>query len=224
MTSAIRVDLQLIADMVNPATRALDVGCGDGALLAYLVNFKRVDARGMELSQAGVNACVANGLSVIQGDADADLRDYPDDAFDYVILSQTLQATREPREVLRQMLRVGKRAIVSFPNFAHWQVRLRLVFGGRMPETPSLPFKWYDTPNIHLCSIDDFRALCARHGRAHRTRHRARPRQQAGQPAAPARQSPGRAGGVHAEARLGITRSYSASTSSSPSFTKPCRS
>ncbi|MPZ34835.1 MAG: methionine biosynthesis protein MetW [Rhodospirillales bacterium] len=158
--TAIRVDLQLIADMVDPSTRALDVGCGDGSLLAYLVNFKRVDARGMELSQTGVNACVANGLSVIQGDADADLRDYPDDAFDYVILSQTLQATREPREVLRQMLRVGKRAIVSFPNFAHWQVRLRLVFGGRMPETPSLPYKWYDTPNIHLCSIDDFRGLC----------------------------------------------------------------
>src|SRR5258708_3847939 len=159
MNAPIRVDLQLIADMVDPATRALDVGCGDGALLAYLVNFKQVDARGMELSQAGVNACVANGLSVIQGDADADLGDYPDDAFDYVILSQTLQATREPREVLRHMLRVGKRAIVSFPNFAHWQVRLRLVFGGRMPETPSLPFKWDDTPHIHLCSIDDFRTL-----------------------------------------------------------------
>ncbi len=159
MTS-IRVDLQLIADMVAPDTRALDIGCGDGALLAYLVNFKRVDARGMELSQAGVNACVANGLSVIQGDADADLRAYPDAAFDYVILGQTLQATREPREVLLQMLRVGKRAIVSFPNFAHWQVRLRMVFGGRMPQTTSLPYKWYDTPNIHLCSIDDFRALC----------------------------------------------------------------
>jgi len=114
----------------------------------------------MELSQAGVNACVANGLSVIQGDADADLRAYPDAAFDYVILGQTLQATREPREVLRQMLRVAKRAIVSFPNFAHWQVRLRMVFGGRMPQTTSLPYKWYDTPNIHLCSIDDFRALC----------------------------------------------------------------
>jgi methionine biosynthesis protein MetW len=156
----IRVDLQLIADMVKPGGRALDVGCGDGALLAYLTEFKQVDARGMELSQAGVNACVANGLSVIQGDADTDLRAYPDAAFDYVILSQTLQATREPRRVLEQMLRVGKRAIVSFPNFAHWQVRLRLVFGGHMPETASLPHKWYDTPNIHLCSIDDFRALC----------------------------------------------------------------
>ena len=159
IAAPIRVDLQLIADMVEPGGRALDVGCGDGSLLASLVA-KQVDARGMELSQAGVNACVANGLSVIQGDADTDLGDYPDDAFDYVILSQTLQGTRDPREVLRQMLRVGKRAIVSFPNFAHWQVRLRLVFGGRMPETPSLPYKWYDTPNIHLCSIDDFRALC----------------------------------------------------------------
>jgi methionine biosynthesis protein MetW len=162
--SAIRVDLQLIADMVEPRTRALDVGCGDGALLDYLVQLKQVDARGMELSQAGVNACVANGLSVIQGDADTDLGDYPDNAFDYVILGQTLQATREPAKVLRQMLRVGKRAIVSFPNFAHWAVRLRLVFGGRMPETPSLPYKWYDTPNIHLCSIDDFRALCREMG------------------------------------------------------------
>lgn len=160
MSAAIRIDLQVIADMVEPDGRALDVGCGDGALLAHLASAKRVDARGMELSQAGVNACVANGLSVVQGDADTDLRDYPDDAFDYVILSQTLQATREPLQVLRQMLRVGKRAIVSFPNFAHWQVRLRLVFGGRMPETTSLPYKWYDTPNIHLCSIDDFRALC----------------------------------------------------------------
>ena len=164
MSAAIRVDLQLIADMVEAKTRALDIGCGDGALLAYLMNFKQVDARGMELSQAGVNACVASGLSVIQGNADTDLFDYPDSAFDYVILSQTLQATRAPRAVLEQMLRVGKRAIVSFPNFAHWQVRLRLVFGGRMPNTPSLPYAWYDTPNIHLCSIDDFRALCAEMG------------------------------------------------------------
>lgn len=157
----IRLDLQLIAEMIEPGTRVLDVGCGDGALLDWLQREKGVDGRGMELSQAGVNAAVANGLSVIQGDADTDLAHYPDNAFDYVVLSQTLQATREPRRVLEQMLRVGRHAVVSFPNFAHWQVRARLVFGGRMPETDALPYKWYDTPNIHLCSIDDFRALCA---------------------------------------------------------------
>ena len=156
----IRVDLQLIADMVTPGARVLDVGCGDGALLDYLVHFKQVDGRGIELSQAGVNACVAAGLSAIQGDADTDLADYPDNAFDYVILSQTLQATRDPRKVLENLVRIGKRAIVSFPNFGVWHVRLRLLVNGRMPVTDSLDTAWYETPNIHLCTIADFDELC----------------------------------------------------------------
>ncbi|MDF3075218.1 MAG: hypothetical protein K0S54_2885 [Alphaproteobacteria bacterium] len=161
---AIRVDLQLIADMVDAKSRVLDIGCGDGALLEYLVHFKQVDGRGMELSQQGVNACVGNGLAVIQGDADTDLRAYPDGAFDYVILSQTLQATRDPRGVLQQMLRVGRRAVVSFPNFGYWRVRLGLLLNGRMPTTQTLPYSWYDTPNIHLCTIRDFLDMSASAG------------------------------------------------------------
>jgi methionine biosynthesis protein MetW len=160
----IRVDLQLIADMIAPKSRVLDVGCGDGALLAYLVHAKGVDGRGMELSQAGVNACVAHGLSVIQGNADTDLKDYPSDAFDYVVLSQTLQATRKPHHVLKQLARIGRRAIVSFPNFGHWRVRWHLLTKGRMPVTESLPDSWYDTPNIHLCTILDFMDLARQLG------------------------------------------------------------
>ncbi|HVO03814.1 MAG TPA: methionine biosynthesis protein MetW [Candidatus Cybelea sp.] len=156
----IRVDLQLIADMVEPKSRVLDVGCGDGALLDYLGHFKQVDGRGVELSQAGVNACVAQGLSVVQGDADTDLTQYPADAFDYVILSQTLQATREPRRVVENLVRIGRKAIVSFPNFGHWKVRWNLVWTGRMPETETIPARWYDTPNIHFCTILDFVDLC----------------------------------------------------------------
>ncbi len=157
--SAARVDLLMISQMVERGARVLDVGCGDGELLRLLAETRDVDARGVELSQRGVNDCVAKGLFVVQGDADTDLVDYPDDAFDYVILSQTLQATRQPRRVLEQMLRIGRRAIVSFPNFGHWRIRWQLATRGRMPITKNLSYSWYDTPNIHFCTIRDFVAL-----------------------------------------------------------------
>lgn len=160
----LRVDLQRIADMVDPNCRLLDIGCGDGALLDYLVHEKGVDGRGIEISTAGVNACVTHGLSVIQGDADTDLEHYPDGAFDFVVLSQTIQATRNPRQVLEDMLRIGRKAIVSFPNFGYWRVRLGLLFFGHMPITKALPYDWYDTPNIHQCTIKDFMRLCDRLG------------------------------------------------------------
>jgi len=156
----LRSDLRLIAEMIEPHSRVLDIGCGDGALLAYLAREKGVDARGIELGQSGVNACVRHGLSVIQGDADRDLDAFPNGAFDVVVLSQTLQATREPRHVLEELLRIGKRAIVSFPNFGFWRIRLSLFFKGRMPVTELLNNSWYDTPNIHLCTIRDFVMLC----------------------------------------------------------------
>jgi methionine biosynthesis protein MetW len=175
----IRIDLQLIADMIAPRARVLDVGCGDGALLDYLLHFKQVDGRGIEISQAGVNACVSQGLSVIQGDADTDLKDYPSDAFDYVVLSQTLQATRDPKGVLRQLVRIGRRAVVSFPNFGHWRVRWHLLSRGRMPVTDALPESWHDTPNIHLCTILDFvrlaRSLDIQLERALAISHQGRP-------------------------------------------------
>jgi methionine biosynthesis protein MetW len=155
-----RVDLVVVAGMVEHGSKLLDVGCGDGELLRLLTETRGVDGRGIELSREGVNECVAKGLAVIQGDADTDLADYPDDAFDYVILSQTLQATRQPRVVLEHMLRIGRRAIVSFPNFGHWGIRLQVGIGGHMPQTDNLPYAWYETPNIHFCSIKDFRQLC----------------------------------------------------------------
>ena len=156
----IRADLQIIADMIEPSTRLLDVGCGDGLLLDYLSDAKQVDGRGIELSTAGVNACVCSGLSVIQGDAETDLKDYPNQAFDYVVLSQTLQAMASPKQVLSDMLRIGKYAIVSFPNFAYWRLRWQILTRGRMPVSKRLDFEWYETPNIHLCSIKDFVVLC----------------------------------------------------------------
>ena len=155
-----RVDHLLIADMVAPGARVLDVGCGDGALLQLLADRKQVDGRGIEVTRERVNACVARGLSVIQGDADRDLDKYPDKAFDYAVLSLTIQATRHPKPVLENLLRIGRRAIVSFPNFGHWWVRAQLVTTGRMPTTVNLPETWYDSPDAHLCTIRDFVDLC----------------------------------------------------------------
>ena len=156
----IRIDLQQVADLVPSGSRVLDIGCGDGTLLAYLKDFKRVDGRGLELSMAKVRAAVSQGLPVIQGNLETDLSDYPAGTFDYVILSQTLQATHNPQKVIDEMLRVGQRAIVSFPNFGHWRVRLSVMFGGHMPTTQTLGDAWFDTPNIHLCTILDFIDLC----------------------------------------------------------------
>ena len=162
--SSLRPDLAVIAANVAPGSSVLDVGCGDGTLLAALRDEKRCDARGMELDTADVGTCVAKGLSVIQGDADKDLAFYPDKSVDYAILSQTLQTTMRPDMVLEQLLRIGRKAFVSFPNFAHWRVRLSLLWGGRMPVTRLLPVPWYETPNIHHLTVDDFRALVKERG------------------------------------------------------------
>jgi methionine biosynthesis protein MetW len=161
---SLRPDLAVIAANVAPGSRVLDVGCGDGELMAALRDEKQVDARGLELDAGDVAGAVARGLSVVQGDADADLADYPDNSFDYAILSQTLQTTRAPDVVLEHLLRIGRHAFVSFPNFAHWRVRASLLWGGRMPVTRLLPVAWYATPNIHHVTVDDFRALLNERG------------------------------------------------------------
>ena len=153
--SELRPDLAAIAAMIRPGARVLDVGCGDGALLEHL-KAKNVDGRGIEISQANVNACVARGLAVVQGDADTDLVDYPAQVFDAVILSQTIQATEKPRVVMEHLLRIGRRVAISLPNFGYWKVRASLLAGGRMPRTSALDYSWWATPNIHLCTLADF--------------------------------------------------------------------
>jgi methionine biosynthesis protein MetW len=155
MSTALRPDLAAIAAMIRPGARVLDVGCGDGALLEHLKT-KDVDGRGIEIAQTNVNACVARGLAVVQGDADTDLVDYPAQVFDAVILSQTIQATEKPRVVMEHLLRIGRRVAISLPNFGYWKVRLSLLAGGRMPRTRTLDYSWWATPNIHLCTLADF--------------------------------------------------------------------
>ena len=159
MAESLRPDLAVIAHNVSADTRVLDIGCGDGRLLSVLRDTKRVDARGLEIEPSQVERCVARGLSVVQGDANIDLADYPDKAFDYAILSQTLQTAERPDRMLDELLRVGDQAFVSFPNFAHWRTRAALMFSGRMPVTRALPISWYETENIHHVTIDDFREL-----------------------------------------------------------------
>jgi methionine biosynthesis protein MetW len=161
-----RSDYAIIGEIVEPNTRVLDLGCGEGELLAWLAENKGVDARGVEISSARVQRAIARGVSVYQGDIDEGLADYPDGAFDYVILSQTLQETRHPRQVLREMLRVGRRVIVAFPNFGHWRVRLSMLFSGRAPKTGLFPYQWYDSPNIHFLTVHDFEDLAAAEGLA----------------------------------------------------------
>lgn len=155
-----RIDLELITSLIDKKMRVLDVGCGNGELLQSLKTKNDVIGQGLELKQERVNQCVAKGLSAIQGDADQDLSLYPDQSFDCVILSQTIQATSDPKLILKELIRIGKKAIVSIPNFGFWKVRLSLGINGRMPRTKKLIYNWYDTPNIHLCTILDFINLC----------------------------------------------------------------
>jgi methionine biosynthesis protein MetW len=156
-----RSDYAIIGEIVDPNTKVLDLGCGEGELLQWLAENKGVDARGVEISGVKVQRAIARGVSVYQGDIDEGLADYPDAAFDYVILSQTLQQTHQPLKVLHEMLRVGRRVIVAFPNFGHWSVRLSMLVSGGAPRTKHFPYNWYDSPNIHFLTVRDFEALVA---------------------------------------------------------------
>jgi methionine biosynthesis protein MetW len=153
-------EFRIIADLIEKKTRVLDVGCGDGTLMEYLKNNKEIDIRGIEISKNNVQRCIGKGLTVIEGDAEEDLSQFPDESFDFVILSQTLQAFLNPEKVISELLRVGKKAIVTIPNFGYWKVRLHLLIKGTMPVTRTLPDEWYNTPNLHMCTIQDFFNFC----------------------------------------------------------------
>ena len=155
-----KIEFKIIADLLPDNSRVLDVGCGDGTLMKFLHNEKNIDVRGLEIKEENVETCISKGLSVIEGNAENELGQFPDNSFDFVILSQTLQAFYNPVTVLDHLLRIGKASIVSIPNFGYWKVRTNLLFCGRMPETKSLPYKWYNTPNLHMCTIKDFYKFC----------------------------------------------------------------
>ena len=157
-------EFKVISELVEEKSRVLDVGCGDGILMEYLSKNKVVDVRGLEISKEKVKKCLSNGLAVVEGDAEYDLKQFPDLSFDYVILSQTLQAFMSPEKVIKDLLRVGKKVIVTIPNFGHWKVRVDLLFKGEMPITKNLPYEWYNTPNLHMCTIQDFYNFCNNKG------------------------------------------------------------
>ena len=153
-------EFKVIAELLPNNTRVLDVGCGDGSLMYFLKEEKNIEVRGLELNQDNVQQCIHKGLPVIQGNAETELHQFPDQSFDYVVLSQTLQAFYEPEEVLKNLLRIGKSVIVSIPNFGYWKVRIKLLFFGEMPVTKTLPNTWYNTPNLHMCTIKDLFKFC----------------------------------------------------------------
>lgn len=159
-----RSDFAVISEIIEPGSRVLDLGCGEAELLAWLVENKGVQARGVEIEPAKLRKAIARGVSAYQGDIDEGLADYPDHAFDYVILSQTLQETRAPLRVLREMLRVGRQAIIAFPNFGHWTVRFSMLFSGQAPRTKLFPYEWYESPNIHFLTVHDFERLVQHQG------------------------------------------------------------
>ena len=157
-----KTEFKIISNLIQNETRVLDVGCGDGTLMKFLIENKNIDVRGLEISKNKVQNCIGKGLSVIEGDAEKDLKQFPDSSFDYVILSQTLQAFYNPEKVINDLLRVSKRAIVTIPNFGYWKIRFHLLLKGTMPITKNLPDEWYNTPNLHMCSIKDFVNFCSK--------------------------------------------------------------